>query len=82
MQLLIVHSDPEMGEALVQTVKGYTPQRCELVGGDNAAMEWAIHGGLGQCSHRPHHGPETRGRDQVTSPLGLTTFLYNRAPLR
>jgi CheY-like chemotaxis protein len=41
MQLLIVHRDPEMGEALVQMVKGYTRHHCQLVGSDLAAMDWA-----------------------------------------
>ena len=41
MQLLIVHRDPEMGEALVQMVKSYTRHQCELVGSDVAALDWA-----------------------------------------
>lgn len=41
MQLLIVHRDPEMGEALVQMVKSYTRHQCELVGSGVAAMDWA-----------------------------------------
>ena len=41
MQLLIVHRDSEMGEALVQMVKRYTRHQCELVGSDVAAMDWA-----------------------------------------
>jgi len=41
MQLLIVHRDSEMGEALVQTVKSYTRHQCELVGSDVAALDWA-----------------------------------------
>src|SRR5260370_37069065 len=41
MQLLIVHRDSEMGEALVQTVKSYTGHQCELVGSDVAALDWA-----------------------------------------
>src|SRR2546423_15212607 len=41
MQLLIVHRDPEMGEALVQMVQSYTRHQCELVGSDVAAMDWA-----------------------------------------
>src|SRR5260370_16806520 len=41
MQLLIVHRDSEMGEALVQTVKSYTGDGCELVGNDVAALDWA-----------------------------------------
>jgi len=40
MQLLIVHRDPEMGEALVQMMKSYTRHACDLVRSDNAAMEW------------------------------------------
>jgi len=41
MQLLIVHRDSEMGEALVQMVKSCTRHQCELVGSDVAAMDWA-----------------------------------------
>ena len=41
MQLLIVHRDPEMGEALVQMMKGYTHHHFQLVESDKAAMEWA-----------------------------------------
>jgi CheY-like chemotaxis protein len=41
MQLLIVHRDPEMGEALVQMVKSYTRHQCEPIGSDVAAMDWA-----------------------------------------
>jgi len=40
MQLLIVHRDPEMGEALVQMVKTYTRYECDLVGSDTAGLEW------------------------------------------
>ncbi len=41
MQLLIVHRDSEMGEALVRMVESYTRHQCELVGSDVAAMDWA-----------------------------------------
>jgi DNA-binding NarL/FixJ family response regulator len=41
MQLLIVHRDPEMGEALVQMIKNYTRHHCQLVENDKAAMDWA-----------------------------------------
>ena len=41
MQLLIVHRDPEMGDALVQMVKSYTGHPCQLVPSDSAAMDWA-----------------------------------------
>jgi CheY-like chemotaxis protein len=41
MQLLIVHRDPEMGEALVQMAKSYTRHQCQLVRSDSAAMDWA-----------------------------------------
>ena len=41
MQLLIVHRDPELGEALVQMVKSYTRHHCQLVTSDALAMEWA-----------------------------------------
>ena len=43
MQLLIVHRDPEMGEALVQMVKNYTRHQCQLLRSDSAAVEWARH---------------------------------------
>ena len=43
MQLLIVHRDSEMGEALVQMVNSYTRHQCELVGSDVAALNWARH---------------------------------------
>jgi CheY-like chemotaxis protein len=43
MQLLIVHRDPEMGEALVQMVKSYTRHHCQLVPTEAAAMEWGRH---------------------------------------
>ena len=41
MQLLIVHRDPEMGEALMQMMKSYTGHTCDLVTSDRAAMDWA-----------------------------------------
>ena len=41
MQLLIVHHDPEMGDALVQMVKNYTRHHCHLVPSDAEAMDWA-----------------------------------------
>jgi CheY-like chemotaxis protein len=41
MQLLIVHHDPEMGDALVQMVKSYTRHHCRLVPSEAAAMDWA-----------------------------------------
>src|SRR2546423_8998244 len=40
MQLLIAHSDPEMGEPLMQMVKSYTRHECDLVGSDSAALVW------------------------------------------
>jgi hypothetical protein len=40
MQLLIVHSDAEMGEQLVRMVKDYSGHDCDLVGSDAAAMDW------------------------------------------
>jgi DNA-binding response OmpR family regulator len=43
MQLLIVHRDPEMGEALVQMVKNYTRHHCLLVSSEAAAVDWARH---------------------------------------
>jgi DNA-binding response OmpR family regulator len=42
MQLLIVHRDPELGDALVQMVKGYTRHHCQLVANESAAMDWAM----------------------------------------
>ena len=41
MQLLIVHRDPEMGEALAQMIKTYTRHHCQLAESDKAAMDWA-----------------------------------------
>ena len=41
MQLLIVHHDPEMGDALVQMVKNYTRHDCNLVSNDAEATDWA-----------------------------------------
>lgn len=41
MQLLIVHRDPEIAESLVQMMNNYTRHACDLVRGDNSAMEWA-----------------------------------------
>ena len=41
MQLLIVHRDSDLGEALVQMVKSYTRHHCQLVTSDASAMEWA-----------------------------------------
>ena len=41
MQLLVVHHDPEMGDALVQMVKNYTRHYCNLVSNDAAAIDWA-----------------------------------------
>ena len=41
MQLLIVHRDPEMGDALVQMIKNYTRHVCHLVSSDASAMDWA-----------------------------------------
>ena len=43
MQLLIVHRDLEMGDALVQMTKNYTRHHCHLVSGDSGAMDWARH---------------------------------------
>ena len=41
MQLLIVHHDPELGEALVQMVKNYTRHYYNLVSSDVGAMDWS-----------------------------------------
>ena len=43
MELLIVHHDPEMGEALVQLVNNYTRHCCNLVSNDAEAIDWARH---------------------------------------
>jgi DNA-binding response OmpR family regulator len=40
MQLLIVHSDAELGDQLARMVKEYTAHDCDLVGSDAAALEW------------------------------------------
>jgi hypothetical protein len=40
MQLLIVHSDADLGKQLLQMVKDYTPHKCDLVTSGNAAMKW------------------------------------------
>ena len=40
MQLLIVHSDAELGEQLARMVNDYTPHGCEWVRSDAAAIEW------------------------------------------
>src|SRR5260370_20163063 len=65
MQLLIVHRDSEMGEALVQTVKSYTGDGCELVGNDVAALDWARR--HQQCNLLLTE-PEAEGSDGL--PLG------------
>ena len=41
MQLLIVHRDPEMGEALVQMIQNYTRHHAQLVESDKSALDWA-----------------------------------------
>ncbi len=43
MQLLIVHSDAEMGEQLVRMVKEYSGHGCDLVGSDDDAIKWGRH---------------------------------------
>lgn len=40
MELLIVHSDAEMGDQLARMVKDYTAHECDWVSSDAAAMEW------------------------------------------
>ena len=40
MQLLLVHSDAELGEQLVQMVKDYTAHECDLVATNSAATKW------------------------------------------
>ena len=41
MQLLIVHSDAELGKALMQMVKDYTAHDCDLVASSAKAQAWA-----------------------------------------
>jgi hypothetical protein len=41
MQLLIVHSDAELGKQLLQMVKDYTAHDCDLVPNDGEATAWA-----------------------------------------
>jgi hypothetical protein len=41
MQLLLVHSDAELGHQLMQMVKDYTDYQCDLVSRDSAAVDWA-----------------------------------------
>ena len=41
MQLLLVHSDAELGGQLVQMVKDYTAHECDLVATNSAATKWA-----------------------------------------
>jgi CheY-like chemotaxis protein len=41
MQLLIVHDDAEVGEQLAGMVADYTEHRCDLVGSDAVAEQWA-----------------------------------------
>lgn len=43
MELLIVHRDPEMGQALVQMIKTYTRNQSQWVTSDKEAMDWARH---------------------------------------
>ncbi|MBA2431004.1 MAG: hypothetical protein H0V56_02675, partial [Chthoniobacterales bacterium] len=48
MQLLIVHSDAEVGEQLVRIVRDYTEHQCGLAGSDRAAKDWSR--GVPRCS--------------------------------
>lgn len=41
MQLLIVHSDAELGDQLARMVRDYTSHDCDLVNSDASAMDWA-----------------------------------------
>jgi hypothetical protein len=41
MQLLIVHSDADLGEQLLQVVKDYTAHNCDLVASGDEAIAWA-----------------------------------------
>jgi CheY-like chemotaxis protein len=41
MQLLIVHHEPEIGQALVAMVQEYTAHAAEFAASDRAALEWA-----------------------------------------
>ncbi len=40
MQLLLVHSDAELGDQLAGMVKEYTAHDCDRVGSDAAALDW------------------------------------------
>ncbi len=41
MQLLIVHSDADLGKQLLQVVKDYTAHECDLVSSGDEAITWA-----------------------------------------
>ena len=40
MQILLVHSDAELGDQLARMVKEYTAHECDLVASDAAALDW------------------------------------------
>jgi Domain of unknown function (DUF4388) len=40
MQLLLVHSDAELGDQLARMVRDYSRHDCDLVGSDAAALDW------------------------------------------
>ncbi len=48
MQLLVVHQDAEVGEALVRMVKDYTEHHCGFALSERAARDWAQ--GVPRCS--------------------------------
>ncbi len=41
MQLLLVHQEPEIGQALVEIVRQYSGHQAEFFASDAAALEWA-----------------------------------------
>ena len=41
MQLLIVHHEPEIGQALLSMLRDYTAHTVEFVASDRAALDWA-----------------------------------------
>ncbi len=48
MQILVVHSDAEVGEQLVSMVKEYTEHHCGFATSDRGALDWAR--GVPRCS--------------------------------
>lgn len=48
MQVLVVHSDAEVGEQLAAMVREYTEHHCGFANSDRAALDWAR--GIPRCS--------------------------------